>query len=67
LIKTFPLVEHGLKVMAGLPDAVVIKAAGLVEDAGELHLAQVHGGVAGAKRRSLTHFYTPLIGLTESL
>ena len=34
------LVEHDLDVVAGVPVAVVIKAAGLFEDAGELHAAR---------------------------
>src|SRR5258705_11571673 len=36
------LVEHDLDVVAGVPVAVVIKAAGLFEDAGELHAARAH-------------------------
>src|ERR1035437_8112530 len=34
------LVEHDLDVVAGVPVAVVIKAAGRFEDAGELHAAR---------------------------
>ena len=36
------LVEHDFDVVAGVPVAVVIKAAGLFEDAGELHAARAH-------------------------
>ena len=36
------LVEHDFDVMAGVPVAVVIKAAGLFEDAGQLHAARAH-------------------------
>jgi len=36
------LVEHDLDVVAGVPVAVVIKAAGFFEDAGELHAARAH-------------------------
>jgi len=36
------LVEYDLDVVAGVPVAVVIKAAGLFEDAGELHAARTH-------------------------
>ena len=36
------LVEHDLDVVAGVPVAVVIKAAGLFEDAGQLHAARAH-------------------------
>jgi hypothetical protein len=38
------LVEHDFDVMAGAPVAAVIKAAGLFEDAGELHAARAHVG-----------------------
>ena len=34
------LIKHDLDVVAGVPVAVVIKAAGLFEDAGELHAAR---------------------------
>ena len=34
------LIEHDLDVVAGVPVAVVIKAAGLFEDAGQLHAAR---------------------------
>jgi hypothetical protein len=36
------LVEHDLDEVAGVPVAVVIKAAGLFEEAGELHIARAH-------------------------
>ena len=36
------LVEHDLDVVAGVVVAVVIKAAGLFEDAGQLHAARAH-------------------------
>ena len=36
------LVEHHLDVMAGVPVAVVIKAAGLFEDAGHLRATRPH-------------------------
>ena len=36
------LVEHDLDVVAGVPVAVVIKAAGLFEDARQLHAARAH-------------------------
>ena len=42
LIFSQNLVEHDLDVVAGVPVAVVIKAAGLFEDAGELHAARAH-------------------------
>ena len=36
------LVEHDFDVVVGVPVAMVIKAAGLFEDAGELHAARAH-------------------------
>ena len=36
------LVEHDLDVVAGVPVAVVTKAAGLFEDARQLHAARAH-------------------------
>ena len=36
------LVEHDFDVVAGVPVAVIIKAAGFFEDAGELHAARAH-------------------------
>ena len=36
------LVEHDLDVVAGVPVAVVVEAAGLFEDAGELDAARAH-------------------------
>ena len=42
------LVEHDFDVVAGVPVAVVIKAAGLFEDAGELHAARAHVVNVGA-------------------
>lgn len=34
--------EHDFDVVAGVPVAVIIKAAGLFEDAGQLHAARAH-------------------------
>jgi len=42
------LIEHDLDVVAGVPVAVVIKAAGLFEDAGQLHAARPHVVNVGA-------------------
>ena len=42
------LVEHDFDVVAGVPIAVVIKAAGLFEDAGELHATRAHVVNVGA-------------------
>ena len=53
------LVEHDLDVVAGVPVAVVIKAAGRFEDAGELHAARAHvvnvgaGGFVAVVKRTL--------------
>ena len=44
----YNLVEHDLDVVAGVPVVVVIKAAGLFEDAGELHAARPHVVNVGA-------------------
>ena len=41
-IRSQNLVEHDLDVVAGVPVAVVIKAAGLFEDARQLHAARPH-------------------------
>ena len=46
------LVEHDLDVVAGVPVAVVIKAAGLFEDAGQFHAARAHVINVGLGRTS---------------
>jgi hypothetical protein len=48
IIFTENLVEHDLGVVVGVPVTVVIKAAGLFEDAGELHAARAHVVNVGA-------------------
>ena len=52
-------VEHDFDVVAGVPVAVAIKAAGLFEDASELHAARAHvvdvgaGGFVAVFKRAL--------------
>ena len=36
------LIEHDLGVVGGVPVAVVVEAAGLLEDAGQFHAARAH-------------------------
>ena len=59
------LVEHHLDVVAGVPVAVVIKAAGLFEDAGELHAARAH--VVNVKHGNVIGFVSAQYGAATVL
>ena len=66
------LVEHDFDVVAGVPVAVVIKAAGLFEDAGELHAARAHvvnvspGVLVAVFKGALLPGLAPIVGLRLS-